>query len=69
MTNDKLKEAMLNRIPVIHKFPTTGEIEYERITALIYRLDDNNNVVVSAELRSKNGCSVTIAKAEDVKEK
>ena len=62
MTNDELKTAMFNRTPVLF-----NNTEYLYISAIIYRFDKYNNLIVSAELTDKNKRSVTIAQIKDVK--
>ncbi len=61
MTNSEAKEALKNRTPVIY-----NNIEYLYISAIIYRYDENNNLVISAELADKCKHSVTIAQLKDV---
>ena len=61
MTNSEAKEALKNRTPVIY-----NNIEYLYISAIIYRYDKNNNLVISAELADKCKYSVTIAQLKDV---
>ena len=61
MTNSEAKEALINRTPVIY-----NGIEYLYISAIIYRYDDNRNLVISAELADKCKRSVTIARLKDV---
>ena len=61
MTNAEAKEALKNRTPVIY-----NDIEYLYISAIIYRYDKNNNLVISAELADKCTHSVTIAQLKDV---
>lgn len=62
MTGPEAKTHLFNRKPVVH-----NGITYNRITAIIYRCDDNNNLIVSAELLDKNKHSVIIARLKDVK--
>lgn len=62
MTGPEAKTHLLNRTPVIH-----NGITYNRITAIIYRCDADNNILVSAELLDKNNHSVIIARLKDVK--
>lgn len=40
MTHDELKEALLNRRPVVHTSPSLGDLTYERVSAIIYRIND-----------------------------
>ena len=61
MTNSEAKEALKNRTPVIY-----NNIEYLYISAIIYRYDNNRNLVISAELVDKCKHSVTIAQLKDV---
>ncbi len=61
MTNNEAKIALQNRTPVVF-----NGIEYLYISAIIYRYDKNNNLVISAELTDKNKRSVIIAQLKDV---
>ena len=61
MTNAEAKEALISRIPV-----TYNGINYSYISAIIYRYDRNNNLLISAELTDKTLRSVTIAQIKDV---
>ena len=67
MTNDELKEALMDRCPVLLSVGNS-EIEYSRVSAVIYRIIDGK-LCVSAELMDKNGRSVTIARAQNIKSK
>lgn len=60
MTKDDAKAAFLAATPVQH-----GGIEYDRISALIYRIKAGT-VVMSVELASMKANSVTIAAPERV---
>jgi hypothetical protein len=62
MTNTEAKDALLHRTPVSYK-----GIRYSHISAIIYRYDKNNNLLVSAELTDFTKRSVTIAQIKDVK--
>ncbi len=62
MTNEEVKELFFKRAPVMFN----GSI-YPRITAIIYRIDSYNKLIVSAELLDRNGRSVVIARAQDIK--
>lgn len=64
MTSDEAKKCLYSRKEVV-----CNGITYERMTAIIYRLDERDNIIVSAELLDKNRNSVTIAQLKDVKEK
>lgn len=60
MTKDEAKAAFLAAKPVQH-----GGIEYDRISALIYRIKAGA-VVMSVELASRQANSVTITTPERV---
>lgn len=61
MTNEEAKTALMKRTPVIFK-----NIEYSYISAILYRYDKNDNLIISVELTDKNKRSVTIAQLKDV---
>lgn len=61
MTNEEAKNALFKRIPV-----TYNGINYSYISAIIYRCDDSNNLLISAELMDKSKRSITIAQLKDV---
>ena len=61
MTNEEAKNALIKRTPVSY-----NGINYSYISAMIYRYDKNNNLLISAELTDKNRHSVTIAQIKDV---
>lgn len=61
MTNEEAKTALCHRTPV-----TYNGITYSYISAIIYRYDRNNNLLISAELTDQNKRSVTIAQIKDV---
>ena len=61
MTNEEAKLALIQRTPVIFK-----NIEYSYISAILYRYDKNDNLIISVELTDKNKRSVTIAQLKDV---
>lgn len=60
MTNAEAKEALFHRTPVMY-----NGIKYPYISAIIYR-NNNNTLLISAELVDKSKRSVTIAKIKDV---
>ena len=62
MTNAEAKKAMFDRVPV-----TYNGIRYSCISAIIYRYDRFNSLLVSAELTDYTKRSVTIAQIKDVK--
>lgn len=61
MTNNEAKEALFAKTPVVYK-----NTEYSYISAIIYRVDKNNDLFISAELMDKNERSVTFAQLKDV---
>ena len=61
MTNEEAKQALFVKSPIVYK-----NTEYLYISALIYRVDRNNNLLISAELKDKNKRSVTIAQLKEV---
>jgi hypothetical protein len=61
VTNNEAKEALFAKTPVVYK-----NTEYSYISAIIYRVDKNNGLFISAELMDKNERSVTIAQLKDV---
>ena len=61
MTNEDAKKALLYKYPV-----TYNGLNYSYISAIIYRYDKNNNLLISAELTDKTNRSVTIAQLKDV---
>lgn len=69
MTNDELKQALLNKRPVILNTPLTGKIEYDFVSAIIYRVNKDDKLDISAELTDKCGHSVTIADPKHIQYK
>ncbi|MBQ1261044.1 MAG: hypothetical protein IIX96_03445 [Clostridia bacterium] len=61
MTNDEAKTALFKRTPVV-----CNGIEYLCITGITYRVNSNNELIISAELLDKNKRSVTNAQLKDV---
>lgn len=59
MSNEELKEALINRRPIIAHIPSMGEIEYAYVSAIIYRRNERGGVDVSAEIMDKCLHSVT----------
>lgn len=60
MNNQELKEALLQRFPVVCRGVT-----YDQVSAIIYRAV-NGQIVVTAELMDKNVNSVTIVDPKNV---
>lgn len=63
MTSEELKAALLNGRAVLFRAPSSGgsELEYKRVSAVIYRADGKGGIRVTAEIEDRNGRSVTIA--------
>lgn len=66
LTSDELKKALRGKTPLICQ-DRHGTIEYERATAIIYKLDeDTGNIVITVRLKDKNGNTYVEAKASDL---
>lgn len=61
MTNEEAKQAFFDGVPVM-----CNGIFYINISAIIYRLDRDRKLIVSAELQDKNKNSITIARVQDI---
>lgn len=61
MDNDELKNAMFKGLPVEYQ-----DMEFLRISAIIYRADKTGKLWVQVELMDKNNNSVAIAAPEKV---
>lgn len=66
MTNAELKAALKSRKPVILKSKRYGELKYKRVYAIRYTLDNEDNIIIQAELLDYNNGSITIAKGSEV---
>lgn len=53
MSNEELKEALINQRPIIACIPSIGEIEYAYVSAIIYKRNERVGVYVIAELMDK----------------
>lgn len=69
MNNEELKEALINRRPIIARSPLMGEIEYAYVSAIIYKRNERGGVYVIAELIDKCGRSVTVTDPKYLKYK
>lgn len=67
MENSELKNALISRRAVIHSYPLQGDIRYERVSAIIYRLNKNGEIVPEVELYDKCGHSVMISKPKYIR--
>lgn len=54
MTNEEVKQALVTGKPVIYFVPLVGDIRYDRVSAVIYRII-NGELAVTAELEDKKG--------------
>ena len=54
MTNEEVKQALATGKPVIYFVPLVGDIRYDRVSAVIYRII-NGELAVTAELEDKKG--------------
>ena len=68
MTNTELKEALLSKKPVVYRHFYYGEIKCKCVNAIRYTIGASGEILVQAELLGKNGCTIMIAKPEDVYE-
>lgn len=68
MTNEELKEALFGGYPVIVNFPQMGEIEYKRVSHIIYGVE-HGKLHISAEVLDKNRNSVTIVDPKLIRKK
>lgn len=59
MSNEELKEALINQRPIIASLPSLGEIEYAYVSAIIYRRNERGGVDITAEIMDKCLHSVT----------
>lgn len=60
MTVKEAKDAFASGVPVTH----TG-IQYDAVTALIYRMRPDGKMYLTLELHDKNGRCVVIVRVED----
>lgn len=63
MTAEEAKKCLYSKQAVM-----CNDIRYDEISAIIYRLDSNKNIVISAELLDKSKRSVVIARIKDINE-
>lgn len=65
MTGEELKQALINKKPVIFTRVNGDRLEYAYVSGIIYRIK-NERVSVSAELMDKSLHSVTIVSPSQV---
>lgn len=61
MTGEEAKRCLLSKRPVIH-----DGIRYEKISALIFTLDDSDNLVTLAALIDKSKNSMIHARIQNI---
>lgn len=72
MDNYELQKALFNqrsiilKISTISEIPNMGELNYKRVSAIIYRVK-NGKLCVSAEIEDKCGHSVTIVDPKNIR--
>ncbi len=67
MNNEELKAALISGVPVKANIAGLGTIEFERVSAIIYR-NKNGKFDISAEVLDKNKNSVCIVSPAKLKE-
>lgn len=66
MTNAELKEALLNKLPVVMTTNDGTEIHCKYVTGIIYRAR-GNNIIVSAEVADRNGKCLYNCKPQQIR--
>ena len=54
MTNEEVKQALVTGKPVIYFVPLVGDVRYDRVSAVIYRII-NGELAVTGELEGREG--------------
>lgn len=54
MTNEEVKQALVTGKLVIYFVPLVGDVRYDRVSAVIYRII-NGELAVTAELEDRKG--------------
>lgn len=68
MTIEQLKEALVNKKPVIVNSPGLENMEYLFVSAIIYRHSDGK-YIVTAEVQDRSSRSVSIVNPRHIKYK
>lgn len=68
MTNEELKQALTSGREVVLTNEYGAEIEYSRVTAIVYRMK-GGRISVSAELLDKCGRSVVLCDPQRIRAK
>lgn len=63
MTNEEVKQALANGKPVIYFVPLVGDVRYDRVSAVIYRII-NGELAVTAELEEREGRSTATVRID-----
>lgn len=63
MTNEEVKQALVTGKPVIYFVPLVGDVRYDRVSAVIYRII-NGELAVTAELEGREGRSTATVRID-----
>lgn len=63
MNNEEVKQALVTGKPVIYFVPLVGDIRYDRVSAVIYRII-NGELAVTAELEDREGRSTATVRID-----
>lgn len=63
MNNEEVKQALANGKPVIYFVPLVGDVRYDRVSAVIYRII-NGELAVTAELEDRKGRSTATVRID-----
>lgn len=63
MTNEEVKQALVTGKPVIYFEPLVGDVRYDRVSAVIYRII-NGELAVTAELEGREGRSTATVRID-----
>ena len=63
MNNEEVKQALANGKPVIYFVPLVGDVNFDRVSAVIYRII-NGELAVTAELEDKKGRSTATVRID-----
>lgn len=63
MNNEEVKQALVTGKPVIYFVPLVGDVRYDRVSAVIYRII-NGELAVTAELEGREGRSTATVRID-----
>lgn len=63
MTNEEVKQALVTGKPVIYYVPLVGDVRYDKVSAVIYRII-NGELAVTAELEGREGRSTATVRID-----